>query len=82
MTGVQTCALPISAGCIATATVTINQINSTITATAAAPDIACGATTGTITVTASNGTAPYAFSIDGGTIYQTSNVFNNLTAGA
>lgn len=39
-----------------------------------------GASDGTITVTASSGTAPYLYSIDG-TNYQSSNIFNNLAGG-
>jgi gliding motility-associated-like protein len=39
-----------------------------------------GATNGTITVTPGNGQAPYQFALDGGA-YQTSNAFNNVSAG-
>ncbi|MBL7709272.1 MAG: gliding motility-associated C-terminal domain-containing protein [Chitinophagaceae bacterium] len=38
-------------------------------------------TAGSITVNATGGTTPYEYSINGGTSYQSSNVFNNLTAG-
>lgn len=38
-------------------------------------------TVGSITVSATGGLAPYEFSINGGTSYQSSNVFNNLAAG-
>ncbi len=40
----------------------------------------CGSNNGSIVATAVNGTAPYQYSIDG-TIFQVSNVFNNLLAG-
>ncbi len=39
------------------------------------------ASTGIIQIFASNGTAPYKYSIDGGATYQTSNNFTNLHAG-
>ncbi|MCG7858898.1 hypothetical protein MD537_18120, partial [Flavihumibacter sediminis] len=50
------------------------------TVTLFASEIPCDATTGTITVTASGGTAPFQYSIDG-TTFQVSNIFNNLPAG-
>ncbi|MBV4359029.1 T9SS type B sorting domain-containing protein [Pinibacter aurantiacus] len=43
-------------------------------------DAACKANDGVLTVNASNGTAPYEYSIDG-INYQTSNVFSNLWSG-
>jgi gliding motility-associated-like protein len=61
-------------------TATLTQIGSNITATAAAPAIPCGQTTGRITVTAANGTMPYSYSIDGGN-FQSSNVFSSIAAG-
>ncbi|WP_332737128.1 gliding motility-associated C-terminal domain-containing protein, partial [Flavihumibacter sp.] len=67
--------------CIATTDVNINQIQNTVAATITTPDIPCGFSTGTITVSASNGTAPYRYSLDGGNSFQTSNVFNDLPAG-
>ncbi len=48
--------------------------------TATETDAACNQNTGTITATGSNGTAPYQYSIDG-INFQSSNVFNNLSAG-
>ncbi|HWB64526.1 MAG TPA: SprB repeat-containing protein, partial [Chitinophagales bacterium] len=41
-----------------------------------------GGNTGTITISASSGTPPYYYSIDGGSTYQTSNVFTGLTIGS
>jgi gliding motility-associated-like protein len=53
--------------------INISGVNST--------NVLCfGGNTGSITVTASGGTAPFEYSIDNGTTYQTSNVFNGLTA--
>ncbi len=40
-----------------------------------------GNNTGSITITPIGGTAPYQFSNDGGVTYQSSNIFNGLTAG-
>ena len=68
-------------GCTADMVVTVRQLNSTITATVNAHDIACGQSTGSITVNAANGTSPYSYSIDGGNTYQVSNVFLNVAAG-
>jgi gliding motility-associated-like protein len=52
-----------------------------VQATAASTPAACSSVNnGTITVTASNGSAPYSYVLDGG-IAQTSNVFTNVAAG-
>jgi gliding motility-associated-like protein len=69
-----------SGGCTADVAATIKQLNSTVAASATAADIACGQTSGTITVNASGGSSPYSYSIDG-TTYQSSNIFNNLSTG-
>ena len=39
----------------------------------------CGVNDASITVTASSGTGSFEYSVDGGTTWQTSNVFNNLS---
>jgi hypothetical protein len=41
----------------------------------------CGSNTGTVTANATGGTAPYQYSINGGTTYQTGNFFTGLVAG-
>ncbi|MEP6747512.1 MAG: gliding motility-associated C-terminal domain-containing protein [Bacteroidota bacterium] len=45
-----------------------------------AVDASCGQSDGTVTVTAANGTPPYAYTIDG-INYQASNLFTNLSSG-
>ncbi len=65
--------------CQATMTITITQPEAALNATAAVTPIACyGSNTGALTITATGGTAPYSYSIDGGTTYQTSSTFSNL----
>lgn len=65
--------------CNATTTVTINPI--TVTVTPASTDISCaGAADGQITISASGGSTPYSYSIDGNT-YGSSNAYNGLAAG-
>lgn len=41
----------------------------------------CGNNNGTVTVTVTGGTAPYQYSINGGTVYQSGNFFTGLTGG-
>jgi gliding motility-associated-like protein len=53
------------------ATVTVISTNST-----------CGFANGKITAAPIGGTAPFQYSIDGGTTYQTSNIFTGLLAGS
>ncbi len=45
-------------------------------------DTDCEADNGSITINVSSGAAPIMYSIDGGTTFGTSNVFNNLSAGS
>jgi len=52
----------------------------TISVTANANDAICGGN-GSIIVSASGGQAPYQYSINGGSTYQTSPIFNGLTPG-
>lgn len=44
-------------------------------------NVPCETNTASITVMASGGTPPYTYQLDGG-IYQTSNIFNNLSSGS
>lgn len=68
-------------GCIsASQTITLAPVN-TLTQTVVKTDANC-TTTGSITITASGGgTPPYQYSINGGSTYQSSNVFTGLSAG-
>jgi hypothetical protein len=68
--------------CTSTAqTVTINQPTS-LSVTVTKTDEGCkGGNTGSITLTTTGGTSPYQYSKDNGTTFQTSSIFNGLTAG-
>ncbi|MBL0048747.1 MAG: gliding motility-associated C-terminal domain-containing protein [Bacteroidetes bacterium] len=67
--------------CVATsAVVNVNNLNGA-TVTAIAVNANCGASNGSITATGLGGATPYQFSLDGIT-FQSSNVFNGLTAAA
>ncbi len=68
-------------GCTATATVNVvDQPGPNITGTTPV-DPSCGASDGSITVTATGGTAPLQYSDDNGATFQAGNVFNGLPAG-
>jgi hypothetical protein len=67
--------------CQTTQTVTIRQ-PSVLSMVVSSGDVSCnGASTGSITVNASGGTAPYQYSKDNGATFQSSNAFNGLVAG-
>jgi gliding motility-associated-like protein len=70
-----------STGCISTDSFAITSATN-LTANAVTTDAACvGSPSGSITVTASLGTLPYTYSLDGG-IFQSSNIFNNVVDGS
>lgn len=53
----------------------------TITSVVPSNPLDCGVNNGTITINASGTGTPFSYSIDNGTSFQNSNVFNNLAAG-
>lgn len=71
-----------SRGCIATASATITQPTAVTLALNSKTNVKCyGETTGSITVSANGGTAPYKYSKDGTDYTNTTGVFTGLTAG-
>jgi hypothetical protein len=66
-------------GCTATSSPIAVTVNPLPTATVSKTDVNCPSS-GSITVTATSGTAPYQYSINGGGSYQSSNIFNGLSA--
>lgn len=70
-----------NAGCVKASTVTITNSGGP-TLSVLISNTSCGLINGTITaVSGTSGTAPYEYSING-TVFQTSNLFNNLPSGA
>jgi gliding motility-associated-like protein len=69
-----------AAGCVSTAIAVVDAGNNCVQASIGIVDENCATANGSITVTATQGTPPYTYSING-TNFQSSNVFNNLTAG-
>lgn len=68
-------------GCLATKTIFVSNTNGPQTLTALVVNAACGLNNGTVTATATGGTAPLQYSING-TTYQASPVFNGVGAGS
>ncbi|MEP7165120.1 MAG: T9SS type A sorting domain-containing protein [Ferruginibacter sp.] len=64
-----------SKGCITTASTTLGAPACTLIASASAGNITCFGGATTLTVTATGGTAPIQYSIDGGIIFQPGNTF-------
>lgn len=67
-------------GCIATKFVDVANVAGPSTLTSTVLDATCGNTNGKITASASGGTAPLQYSIDG-SIFQSGTVFNSVAAG-
>ena len=78
--GTYTITIKDANGCLATKAILVGNTNGPRTLTAVLVDGACGVNNGSITATATGGTAPLQYSTDGIT-YQPSNVFNALPAG-
>ena len=71
--------------CTVSVPVSITQPDAALAATETHVNVLCfGNATGSVTVTATagTGTAPYEYSINGGTTWQASGTFNNLAAGS
>jgi hypothetical protein len=69
-----------SNGCTATDAVIVTADKIAPTFTASQTNVSCfGLGNGSITINASGGKSPYEYSINNGTSYQSSNIFNNLT---
>jgi hypothetical protein len=68
-------------GCIATKLIDVFNIGGPTTLTSATVNATCGNTNGVITASASGGTAPLQYSLDGVT-YQASAVFNSVAEGS
>jgi hypothetical protein len=67
-------------GCISNKETVVISQPSAVTFTATKKDISATATTGSINIVASGGTAPYAYSIQDGDDWQSSGSFSNLKA--
>jgi hypothetical protein len=81
--GVGTYILTVSDGtCTDQDTINITNVPTPVINSIPVVDVLCnGGNNGSITVNVSSGTAPYQFSIDNGTTFQSGNIFNNLPAG-
>ncbi len=66
--------------CVVTTGITVGNLSAP-TFTTLNVDASCGNANGSISITAAGGTAPYSYSINGGTTFQASGVFTSLLAG-
>jgi gliding motility-associated-like protein len=78
--GTYTVAVIDAAGCFKPGFVEIKQPASKLTATFTQVNVVCAGNTGSITVTGNGGVLPYQYNINGGA-FQSSGIFNNLSAG-
>ncbi|MFM2208239.1 MAG: hypothetical protein RL213_2214, partial [Bacteroidota bacterium] len=69
-------------GCVLSLTPITLSAPAAITASSSATSILCGSSSATVTVTAGGGTGTLQYSIDGGSNYQSGNVFSGVAAGA
>jgi len=67
-------------GCLANSTETLSDPSAVSFTVTSSPET-CGASDGSVTITASGGTGTFQYSIDGGTSFQASNSFIGLNAG-
>ena len=63
-------------GCQGSQPITVDQPTALSASAAMVPVLCNGQSNGIITVTSTGGISPYEYSIDGGTIWQSSNIFN------
>lgn len=77
--GTYTISVMDASGCTKTSTVTLTNSGGAALDILTS-DTSCGLNNGVITVTGSGGTTPYEYSLNG-TVYQTSNLFENLPSG-
>ncbi|CAM4414381.1 T9SS type B sorting domain-containing protein [Zobellia roscoffensis] len=69
-------------GCYGLSNVVRIEDLGTVSITASNSDITCAdSSTSVLTINATGGIAPYQYSLDGGSTYQTENFFNNISAG-
>ena len=62
--------------------VTLMDLGPVVISASHTPIVCADSPSSTLTITASGGTAPYEYSLDGGTTYQTTNTFTNLGGGS